>query len=156
MIVVIRSNSGYIATIKSSPTVLKQETGEIGFSVAEVKKKSKCFSSWGKHKQNILLSTPPPAPGSATHLCIASLYPMYRQKPVGQLFPSGGQQSVGGTNSTNLGAYQACGQGRPDSGWSKQKAAGPQQLHLPSEICLCEKTAQWKQLNIHSSSWIML
>lgn len=38
---VIRSNSGYIATIKSSPTVLKQEAGEIGFLVAVVKKKYK-------------------------------------------------------------------------------------------------------------------
>jgi len=39
MMAVIRSNSGYIATIKSSPTILKQETGEIGFLVAVVKKK---------------------------------------------------------------------------------------------------------------------
>lgn len=42
---VIRSNSGYIATIKSSPTVLKQETGEIGSLVAVVKKNKNVFSS---------------------------------------------------------------------------------------------------------------
>lgn len=43
MMAVIRSNSGYLATIKSSPTVLKQETGEIGFSVAVVKKNLNIF-----------------------------------------------------------------------------------------------------------------
>lgn len=37
---VIRSNSGYIVTIKSSPTVLKQESREIGFLEAVVEKKN--------------------------------------------------------------------------------------------------------------------
>lgn len=76
---------------------------------------------------------------SATNLCIASLYYLARNQPI-NWFPLGDQQSVWWTKSGNLGAYQACGQGRPDSGWSKNKAA--QWLPLPSQIFLFQRKTQ--------------
>lgn len=53
---VIRSNSGYIVTIKSSPTVLKQESREIGFLEAVVEKKIKIVFQLRKAQTNKMSS----------------------------------------------------------------------------------------------------